>query len=227
MSTTPEQTQGQGPSVEETLEKTDFGQLINENKKPILIIAAIVVVLIIGYAIFAQMQKAQQKERLEDVFKVESSVFIPFLEDKSEASDYRAKLNGIDAEYIGEPNLVPSFLQALNKLKEKDSLTSADAETAQKWLDNIDKRSELYLLTGLRVAVLHENLGQNEKAIAVLEDLKGKNYGVLTDRVHFELGRLYVAQGNKEKAQENLQKVIDSKEQNQFKSMATIYMSEL
>lgn len=220
---TPEHVQ----SVEETLEKTDFGHIINENKKAILIIGGIIVALIVAYSAFDHVKSNKYKESLDDTFKVESSVFISFLDGKNDAKAFLANLKGVDAKYIGHANLVPSLLLALNKVQEDGSMSNEYLELAMTWLNKIDKRSELYLLAGLRVSALSEDLGSTDKSIEILEDIKGKKFSILEDRVHFELGRLYLAKGNKDKAAANLKVVIDYKGESELKNMAKIYLSEI
>ena len=70
-------TNQEAPSVEETLNKTDLGQVINDNKKPILIIGVIILVLIAAYSVMLQVQKSSRMEELDKAFKVEDSLFNP------------------------------------------------------------------------------------------------------------------------------------------------------
>lgn len=218
--------QQEAPSVEETLKKTDLGQVINENKKPILIIGAIVVVLILVYAIMVQVQKSQRFEELDKVFKVEASLFNPYLDGSQKADEFSKKLISMENEYQAHPSLTPPFLASLNKLGEDKALTKETVDFAKKWISKMDQKSNLYVLSGIRVAAILEDRGRASESIELLNAMLGNNVDFLTDKIHFDLGRMLMNAGKKDEAKEHLQKVVEAKTPSEYQTMAKIYLNE-
>lgn len=216
----------EAPSVEETLKKTDLGQVINDNKKPILIIGGIILALILAYSIMVQVNKSQMIEDLDKAFKVESSLFIPFLDGKETAEAFKPKLLKMENEYQAHPSLTPPFLASMNKLMEENAMTKDMVDFSKKWISKMDQKGNLYVLSGIRVAAILEDRGRASESIEILDGMIANNVEFLNDKIHFELGRLHMAAGQKEKAREHLQKVVDAKSPSEFKTMAKIYLNE-
>ena len=215
------------PSVEDTLAKTDLGSTISEYKRPILITVAVVVVLIIAYSVTRQVQQNRTQERLDQVFKVESEVFTPFLmqDSKVDATSFKKSLLAISNEHQAHPQLIPSMLEAINKLEDQKALDDATLEFSLKWLDRLDKKSNLHLLMALRLTASLEDQNQVERAIGILEGIVANKVDFLKERVQFDLGRMYKTTGNKTKAKEYLSEV--AKAESEFQSIAKLYLSEL
>ena len=117
------------------------------------------------------------------------------------------------------------MLEAINKLEDQKALDDATLEFALKWLDRLDKKSNLYLLMGLRLTASLEDRNQVERAIGILEGIVANKVDFLKDRVQFDLGRMYKTTGNKAKAKEYLGEV--AKAESEFQSIAKLYLSEL
>ena len=222
MATTPNQ---EAPSLEETLNKTDFGQMINENKVLIMIIGAVIVAIILGYSIFSHQSNEKRLEVLDEIYTLESKVFTPFLEDKIKSDEFISKLSGIDKVYIGEANLVPQFILALNKMDLASGLNQEVLGIAKNWLKNINKSNSLYLFLSLRVSAIQEDLGMKKEAIATLEGLVANKTGILKDKIHYDLTRLYYSEGDLVKAQERLKYIEDNYKDSQFIKLGKIILS--
>lgn len=218
--------QQEAPSVEETLEKTEFGHIINENKKPILIIGAIVLVLILAYAVMVQVKESKQFEELDKVFKVESSLFSPYLEGSEKADQFKTKLLKMENEFQAHASLTPPFLAGLNKLQEDKALNKETVDFAKKWISKMDQKSTLYVLSGVRVAAILEDQGRENESIEILSGMIANNVDFLTDKIHFDLGRMMMKAGQKEEAKKHLQKVVDAETPSEYKTMAKIYLNE-
>ena len=220
------------PSVEETLNKTDLGHIINENKRPIMIVFGITLALILGYSVMTSVQESNHKEKLDKVFTIEQTVFTTFLglkdeELKAEKIDsFKTALQGISNEYLAHPSLTPPFIEALNKLDGAKALDDSILKMAQTWIGKMDKRAHIYTISAIRVAGLLEDRNKADESIVLLEGILANKSDFLVDRVNFDLGRIFYKKGNKEKATEYLTKVMET-EQSEFKTIAKIYLSEL
>ena len=216
----------EAPSVEETLNKTDLGHVINENKKPILIIGAIILALILAYSVMVQVKDSQRIEDLDKAFAVETSLFTPFLEGKEKPKTFSERLLNMENEYHAHPTLTPAFLTAMNKLIEDKAMTKEVVDFSKKWISKMNHKGNLYILSGIRVAAILEDRGRADEGIEILQGMISNNVDFLTDKIHFELGRMLLAKGQKDKAREHLQKVVDAEAPSEFKTMAKIYLNE-
>lgn len=216
----------EAPSVEETLKKTDLGQVINENKKPILIIGAIILALILAYSVMVQVNQSKAIENLDKAFKAESTLFDKYLEGTEKADAFNTKLLAVDTKYYGNPSLTPPFLSSLNKLIEDKAMTKEVVDLSKIWISKMDQKGNLYVLSGLRVAAILEDRDRASEGIEILQGMVGNNIEFLSDKINFDLGRMLKDAGQNDKAREYLQKVVDSKTPSEFKSMAKIFLNE-
>ena len=216
----------EAPSVEETLNKTDLGQVINDNKKPILIVGAIIVALILAYSVMLQIQKSTRIEELDKAFKVEDSLFNPYLDGKIQADEFKTKLLSMENEYQAHVSLTPPFLSSVNKLMEDKALTKDVVDFSKKWISKMDQKGNLYVLSGLRVTAILEDRGREVEAIEILEKMLANNVDFLTDKIHFDLGRMLMDQGKKEEAKTHFKEVVEAESASEYKTMAKIYLNE-
>ncbi len=215
------------PTLEQTLEKTGFGHMINENKKLILVLGAIVIAMILAYSVFVQVSATKAQEKLDEIYVVESSVFSTYLEGKSDMTAFKAGLAGITDDYIASPVLVPPFLAAINKLEDENGIDEAVMMSVEKWLGKLHKTDYLYLFMALRVSALYEDQGDSKKAISLLEGLSAQKSDLLKDKVSYELGRLYLSEGNKADAQSKFDAVLKDYPDSEYAKLAKMYMGGL
>lgn len=215
-------------TLEETLNRTDLGSIINENKKSVMIVGAIGIILIIGYVIFSQIQTAKQNEILNEVAALETTLVEPFLapDGKMTAEEAVKKISEIETSLFSEPSIFPSMIAVLQKLHEEDKLTIQTLEQAQGWLNVQDKRSEIYLLSGLAIATLWEDQKQYDKALSIYSELIKRPGDLLKEKIFFHTGRMYLKTGNKEQGQKHFDFLFKEYENSQYAKLARLYLSE-
>lgn len=215
-------------TLEETLEKTDLGHIINENKKTVLTVAGIGVVLIIGYVIFAKMQATKVNERLNEVAAIETNIVEPYLapEAKITSEEVVKKLSSLDSSLFSEPSIFPSLIAVLQKLNEEGKLDQATLTQAQAWLEKQDKRSEVYLMAGLAMAALWEDHKGVDQALGIYTELIKRPESLLKDKIFFHAGRLYLKAGNKENAKKHFEYLFKEHADTQYAKLARLYLSE-
>ena len=214
-------------TLEATLERTDFGHIINENKKPILIIGGIILLLIAGYSIMETVQSNKRSEKLDSLFKVEDTVFNAYNDGKIDDNAFKTAFAGISNEFQAEPNLVPPMLKSINKLETNKALDPATLDKVKAWLGKMDKKNYLYLFAAIRVAAIYEDHNQVNESISLLEGLIANKADFMLDKIHFDLGRFYKENGDKEKAKSHFNSVVALEQESEFKSIAKIYLGEL
>jgi tetratricopeptide (TPR) repeat protein len=214
-------------SMEETLNKTDLGSLINENKKTVGVIAALLVVGLITFVGYSRVRESNQKEMLNKAFALEQSVFEAYQTNKLKSEDFLAKFQAIDSSFYGQENLYPPLIAALTKLKADKKLNEEVMGKVQLWLNALDKRSRLYLITGLSVASLWEDLQKYDRSIGIYEELKKRPSDLLKDQIFFNLGRMYMKTQDKAAAQKHFEFIFKEYSDTEFAQLARLYLSEL
>lgn len=237
-------TQEQTPSLEQTLERTDFGHFINENKKIVLIIAGCIIAAVLGYSIFNyQSQKATQ-ERLAELFEVSAKV------DKLLAppEDPTAKTNPnqISMEKLSEqkaqealklvdelpahlaklPAAVPMVLKVVNEI-ERAELGIDMIPTLEKYIKHFSPKERIYLFPALKLATLYENAGNTDAAISILEKLVAAGNKVMEAKIYLDLGRLYLQKDQSDKARANFEYITKNYANTEFSKLADLYLMEM
>ena len=210
--------------------RQDLGHVINENKKPILITAFVVVLAIVAYAIIGQIQSDKKLVKLDRAYEIEKEVFDAYIKDEIKADQFLKSFYALDMEMIGHPNLVPVLIESINKLAESDLVTNELIETVQKWQKHIKKSNFLNLFLSVRLAALYEDEKKYDQAITLLESLVGNKSNILKDKIYYDLGRLYLAKDDKKTANERFNKLIEENKsgaQNEYVTLAKIYLSEI
>lgn len=225
--TTNQEAQSMEETLDSTLEKTDLGHIINENKKAVLAAAAVIIIALLGYVVVSKIQASKHQEMLAQAYQVETSVFEPYLTDKIKADEFVTKLNSLDPVVFEDVSIYASLLAGLEKLHTDGKLTTDLMDKAQTWLDKQDKRSDVYLLAGLGYAALWEDLGNNDKALAIYENLIKRSNTLLKDKIFFNAGRMYMKKGDKENATKHFEYLFKEHKDSYYAKMARLYLSEL
>lgn len=213
-------------TVDETLEKTDLGHVINQNKNPILILGAIIVVAVIAISFYQHQSNQEEVESLNDAFKFQTSVIDPFLDGKANAEETIKKINNINVALAGEANLAPAIFQVVDKLM-KDGKTEEATGILTAWNNQFPSGSYLKFFSGLRLAPMLENQGKKEEAISIYEALLQNNHELLEAKLYLELGRLYKEQGQKEKAKSFFDHIVKNHESTEEAKLAKLYIQSL
>lgn len=218
-------------SLEETLNKTDLGHIINENKKLIMGGFALIVAGIVAYSIMNQMKDNQRLDVLDQVYQVEQSVFQPFLDKKLSTLEFKQKLGNLDEQMIGHENLVPLFLKSINIITTGQSADAKNddsvLEMAYTWADKLPKSSPLKLFMLVRIASLEADLGKTDKAIETLELLLSHKVTILKEKILFNLISLYTISGKTDLAKETFQKLEKENKDSQYLKLAKILVNGL
>lgn len=224
-------TNQEAQTLEETLNKTDLGHVINENKKPILGVFAVIVVAIVGYSIMNHLQDNQRMDVLDQVYQVEQSVFQPYFDKKIPTLEFKQKLGNLDDAMIGHENLVPLFLKSVNIManEKTNSETTDDSvlELAYTWAGRLPKSSPLKLFMMVRIASLEADLGKTDKAIETLELLISHKVTIMKEKILFNLVSLYVASGKNDLAMETYKKLEKENKDSQYLKLAKILVNGL
>ena len=167
-------------------------------------------------------QREEANQHANSIYQFEQNEFESFKTEKTEdiitpfSELYKSQKGGEKAVLLG--------------IQISDHLMSVDKESeALSILEMVKQNTSLKLqnyMISIRLAVLYENAGQLDKAISTLEELTQSPGAFLEEKIHLDLGRLYLAQKDYSKAKSRLQYVIDNGSDSESIKMAKLYLGE-
>lgn len=218
------QTQPQTQTLEQTLNKTDFGHILYENRKAFL--AAIVAILVAacGYVFWKQSQKSEALSTSVQVFHFQSEVWANAKSAKLPPTDLVKAYESLSKEVQTAPVMLPVVLEMGKFLYEKGLY--AEADTILSRVSDLKEPVTSFFINLQRSVVL-EKLGKTDEAIATLEKLSKVKDGIMPAKVSLEIGRLYLLKGDKARAQTQFNDVVGSYPNDEQAKVAKLYLSQL
>lgn len=214
----------QTQTLEQTLNKTDLGHTLYENRK--VFFAAIIAVLVVvtGYVGWRQTQKGAALTDSVEVFEFQNGTWADAKAGKTAVPELVKAFEGLDEGVRSAPIMLPVVLEMGKFLYEKGNYAEADAILSK--VTDVKHPVASFFLTMQRVAVL-EKLGKTDDAIKALEPLAQDKEVLMPAKVSNELGRLYLAKGEKGKAQTQFDYVINTFPNDEQAKIAKLYLSQI
>lgn len=210
--------------ISQTLNKTDFGHMIYENRKILFGILIATLLGVTGYLIWKQTQESAAVTTSEEVFKFQSTTWTEAKAGKTAPADLVKSFNGLSQDVQQAPVMMPIVLEMGQFLHDKGALAEADSILA--------KASETnhvlgQFFVGMQRIVVLEKLGKTDEAISVLEKMSSTKDIPMPQKVALELGRLYLLKGEKGKAQTQFQNVVSQYPNDEYAKIAKLYLGQL
>lgn len=220
-----DETQSLDQTLDQTLNKTDFGHIINENKKPILVTGVVVIIAIIAFSVYSNQSKKAYQASLSAAYTFEQEVITPFNTDKIKSEEFINKMKELPAHIKGTATLMPSLFQAIDKLveqkKNEDALTILES-----WKNNFSQSSMMSYFVGIKLVPLYEELRKYDQAIDTLQGLIATKVTIIKARLYIDLGRIYLKKGDKTKAMESFNYVVENYKDSEFAKIAKLYINK-
>lgn len=209
----------------EALNQTEVGAFLAKHLKLILSLVALIIVSLVGWGVYSYQLNQKRLAASEEMFQFRQEVMTPFLEGSLSAEKVASQFEMAFAQTSGTLVGVPTLIELSDEL-----VAQGELETALQVLNlapGLSGRPYAHYFLSTRKAVVLEDLGQTQQALEVLEQLRDSSAQLLSDKVYLDLGRLYRATGETKKAQASFQHVLDNMAQNEFATLARLYLNEL
>ncbi|MGZ3809534.1 MAG: tetratricopeptide repeat protein, partial [Bacteriovorax sp.] len=122
--------------------------------------------------------------------------------------------------------LIPVVIKASDALMSGQHLNEALEVLTIGQQVSKNEYSDYFIMS--RLAVVYEDLGQNQNAILTLEKMNSKSLKIFEGKNYLDLGRLYLKQGDKEKAKASFTYVVEkAKDDSEFVKIAKLYLSKI
>ena len=199
---------------------TDF---ILRHKVALSVGAGLLVLLAIAYAINSNLQSKKFAEYGNQLFHFQKNELADFEEGKIEVEEFLAKYRELIGKMSGYPHLAYQNLYLSDLLLKRGLLLKAK-ELLEEGLNLSTSYLNYFYLT--RLAVVCEDLQQYPQAISYLQRLLQGKMPVQEGKVYLDLGRLQLLTGERETAKKSFEWVVEKAEEEEWRKMAELYLSE-
>lgn len=213
-------------NFETELKSTELGDFILRYKTiAILLIFAILAGIVAG-GVISHLNKKKEQATADALYLFEESALKDFQADKLTSAKLVEELNTIKAKFNSPNALMTTSLFVFDALVSKDTKEAkADALNVVKDLESQNNYQKF--LINPRLALAYELNGNNDAAIKALEELVATGLKINEGKIYIDLGRLYMAKGNKEMAKKSFDYVKTINTESVFKSLADFYLGSL
>lgn len=218
------QTSSNTPTLEQTLNRTDFGHFMFENRKTFFGALLAVVICVLAFIGWKQMQEASALERSVKVFEFHTRTWEEAKAGKMTPQELVQKYTALPSDVHSSPVMVPVALEIGKFLFDKGAY--AEADTVLTKVD-VSKNALGKFFVGMQRYVVLEKLGKTDEAITTLEEVLKQEGGFMNALVATELGRLYLAKGEKGKAQTQFDYVVSTFPNDEHAKLAKLYLAQM
>jgi len=212
-------------SLNQILTDEDASKIILSNKNALIALVIVLVLTVIGYGVYSTVSIEHQTLNDSKIYQFENGP-LKLFEQNHESKALIASLQNLKSSVGNYVGLLPVVIKTSDSLMAQGQL----AESLQALIIGQDSAKNDYAKYFLlsRMAVVYEDLGQDQNAIETLEKMNSKSVKIFEGKNYLDLGRLYLKKGDKEKAKASFNYVIEKvKDDIEFVKIAKIYLSRL
>lgn len=212
-------------NINQIIDDGDVGSLVTKNKNALTAIVIAIVVAVVGFGLYSTMADKSKAEFNTKIYAFESETLKTY-NDKSDPKTLVEGVKNLQKAVGNYSGLVPVVLKSSDLLMSGQHLNEAlEVLTIGQNLAK-NEYAEYFILS--RLAVVYEDLAQDQKAIETLEKMNSKSLKIFEGKNYLDLGRLYLKQGNKEKAKASFTYVVEkTKDESEFVKIAKLYLSKM
>ncbi len=213
-------------TLEESLNKTDFGHWLYENRK--LFIAAVLVVFVIasGWLFYKQMEKQEAQKYSAEVYAFEMAYMEGFRTGKLAIADFVTKFNALSLKAKTSPSMLPLVLEATRFMDEKGESKKAE-EMLKVVIESLGVKSSYYVFLAFNYASLLEKNGNAQAALAIYADYVKAGQKLMLAQAYLELGRLHLKLSQMTEAKTHLDFVVANYPNDEATKLAKLYLQQV
>lgn len=176
-------------TLEETLNKTDFGHWLYENRKPLFIVLALIFLSASGYGVLLKYQQSRNKDIAAQVFDFRQTTFANLNESKIKDDEFITAFKTLPSEVIESVNMKVLVVEAVKKwaLENKGQQMN---QLLKLVYPSFKVQSFIDVLLGQIYMASLENLNQVDEALEVGKQIVTGPVKVMLPKVYLDLGRL-------------------------------------
>ncbi len=213
-------------TLEESLNKTDFGHWVFENRKAFIGAVLATFVLASGWLLYRQYAYKAARELSGVVHQFEQTALTELRSGKMTTADFMTKFNALDAATKGAPAMLPVALEAANLMNGKNEVVEA-AALLEGVVTSLKTSSPLYVFVVPSYSALLEKNGKIQEATQAWDAYVAGGHKVMLPKAYLEIGRLNSLQGNKEKARASFDYIIANYPNDELAKLARLYLQQL
>lgn len=211
--------------IDDVMNDTELGTLIMKYKTAIIAIVVVSALTVAGLGVYSHNSNKHAQEASYKVYQLSQVSLTGLLADKVDAKTFSDEFLKLNSETSSFKSLVPVAITASDYLISKDKNEEAKSILSELVAEH-GKGMAGYFLR-VRLAVALENLNDVKGAIEQLEAVIGSKHKYLSAKLYTDLGRLYMQDGNKEKAKASFDYVVENFKRSEFYRVAQIYLGEM
>jgi predicted negative regulator of RcsB-dependent stress response len=212
-------------TLEDSLNRTDFGHWLFENRKAFIAAVVVVFVSASSWLIYKQMMTKNAQEFSAIVYKFEVDSIEPLKAGKLSIEDFAAQFKALQAEAKSSPSMIPLALEVANFVEGKDKPAVAQ-DILKDVVDAVGASSPFYIFVAHNYAALAEKNGQTDVAIKVMDDYIKSGHKIMLVKAYLDLGRLHLLKGNKAEAKTQFDYIVGNYPNDELAKLARLYLQQ-
>ena len=211
--------------INQIINDGDVGTAIKKNQNSIIIGLVALVVLVLSFGLYSSFADKSKAEFNSKIYTFDTTILKTFNE-KSDPKAIVTSLTKLKSEVGNYSGLVPVVIKASDILMGQSHLNEALDVLVLGQNVSKNEYADYFILS--RLAVVYEDLGQDQKAIETLEKMNAHALKIFEGKNYLDMGRLYLKMGNKEKAKTSFNFVVEkAKDESEFVKIAKLYLTKL
>ena len=192
-------------------------------KAPIIVGIIILLAIPLSYGVYYNVREKKQDGFRNQIFSFTQKELKDLNDGKLKPSDFINSFSNLLNETSYSKANLPVLLQSAEIMNSKNDLASAKEilELGQKHFSSGYEK----ILLGLKLSAVYEDLGENDKAISLLEEMIDLKTKILEGKLYLDLGRLYKKMNNPVKAKEKFQYVLNNFDEEVYKKLAQLNLN--
>jgi predicted negative regulator of RcsB-dependent stress response len=212
-------------SLNQIMSDDDASSFILKNKNALTGLVVGIVIAVVAFGLYVNFSDKSKAEFNSKIYAFEVGALKNYTQNH-EAKAIVDAIKSLKTEVGNYPGLIPVVIKSSDLLMAQNQLNEA-LEVLQIGLQASKNEYGTYFVLN-RLAVVYEDLGQDQKAIETLEKMNGHSVKIFEGKNYLDLGRLYLKKGDKDKAKASFNFVVEkAKDEVEFVRIAKLYLSKI